>query len=102
MKIKDLIEELLAAEELAEQQALEEDRGFAEGYQKGFIERKLHTARNILVIIVSWHYPDLRDMANQGATGIKHFEVLCELIGLLSVAPSEEMVRFILTSPLAA
>ena len=97
MKIKHLIEELLAAEE-----SIEFSEGYAEGYQEGLIEGKMRAARNILVLIASSRYPDLRDMAQQRAERIQHLEVLCELINLLFAAPSEEMVRFILTTPPAA
>lgn len=41
-------------------------------------------------------------MAQQKAARTKHLEVLCELIYLLFAAPSEEMARFILTTPPAA
>lgn len=75
------------------------EEGFSRGKEKGIIEGEIHAAQRILIEIVSRRYPDLRDMAQQKAARTKNVDVLYEVIGLLSVAPSEEMVRFILTSP---
>ena len=78
------------------------EEGFSRGKEEGIVEGEVQSAQHILVDIVSRRYPDLREMAQQKAARTKNVDVLYEVIGLLSVAPSEEMVRFILTSPPAA
>ena len=78
------------------------EEGISIGKEEGFIEGEVQAAQRILVDIVSRRYPDLREMAQQKAARTKSVDALSEVIGLLFAAPSEEMARFILTTPPAA
>lgn len=103
----DAFEQLLEEDDFVrKQRSLGERMGFSKGKEEGFSEGKeegeIQAAQRILVEIVSRRYPDLREMAQQKAARTKNVDVLYEVIGLLLIAPSEEMVRVILTSPPAA
>lgn len=99
----DAFEQLLEEDDFVRKQRLLGERvGFSKGKDEGIIEGGVQVAQHILVDIVSRRYPDLREMAQQKAAHTKQVDVLYEVIGLLSIAPSEEMVRVILTYPPAA
>lgn len=103
----DTFEKLFEEDEFVRKQRMLGERiGFSKGKEEGISigkeEGEVQAAQHILVDIVSGRYPDLREMAQQKAGRTKNVEVLREVIRLLSVASSEEMVRVILTSPPAA
>lgn len=103
----DAFEQLFEEDEFVRKQRMIGERiGFSkgkeEGKEEGLIEGEIQATQCILVDFVSRRYPDLRGIAQQKAARTKSVDALYEVIGLLSVAPSEDMARFILTTPPAA
>lgn len=107
----DTFQQLLEEDEFVRKQRMLGERigfskgkeeGISRGKEEGIIEGGVRAAQRILVEVVSKRYPDLHEMAQQKAARTKSVDALSELITLVSSAPSEEMARFILTSPPAA
>ncbi|GAC1342510.1 MAG: hypothetical protein NVSMB27_01480 [Ktedonobacteraceae bacterium] len=91
----DMFEDLLEQDEYVQKQrALGKEIGLAEG--------EVLASQRILVDIVSRRYPALTELARQRAARTRQTDALTEIIGLISVAPDEEMVRLILSSQSAA
>lgn len=99
----DMFEDLLEQDEYVQKQrALGEEIGLARGEEIGLAKGEVLALQRTLVDIASRRFPALTELARQRAERTKQVDALSEIIGLIAVAPNEEMVRIILSSQPAA